>query len=115
MGPSTSLLSVTGDWIGYPESVLLFAVLALAGVGTGVLFLVALVAYSRRRTRTYGIITVAIGMLFFRSVVGLGTVAGLVPMAVHHLMEHGLDFVIAALILYAVYASGGEERITGSE
>ncbi|MFO7926653.1 MAG: DUF7471 family protein [Halobacteriota archaeon] len=99
-------LQATGDWIGYPESVLLFAVLALAGVGTGILLVLALVAYTRRRTRTYALVTLAIGTLFFRSIVGLGTVSGVVPMSVHHLIAHAIDFVIAGLILYAAYGSG---------
>lgn len=42
-------------------------------------------------------------MLFARSIVGAGTVLGYVPMPVHHFVEHGLDFPIAALILDAVY------------
>ena len=98
-----------GEWVGYPESVVLLAVLSLAGIGTGVLFFASIVAYRRRRTRRYALITVAVGALFFRSIVGLGTVLGIVPMPIHHLIEHGLDFLIAALILLAVYESGPDE------
>lgn len=108
-------VQIAGEWVGYPVSMLLFAVLSLAGVGTGILFALGIVAYRRRRTRIYALITVAIGMLFFRSLVGLGTVLGLVPMPIHHLVEHGLDFLIAALILYAVYESGPSGSFVNSE
>lgn len=84
----------------------LIAVIALAVLGTTVLFVAGVVAYSRRRTLRYLLITVVLGVLVVRSVTGLGTVLGLVPMTVHHLVEHSFDFLIAVLILYAVYRSG---------
>lgn len=89
-------------------SPLLFIVLSLARIGTGVLFVLSIITYRRRRTQNYGVLTIAIGILFTRSLIGLGTVLGRVPMPIHHLMEHGFDFTIAALILYAVYQSGPE-------
>lgn len=79
------------------------AVVVLAAVGTGVLFALSLAAYLRRRTVPYGLVTVAIGMLLVRSVVGAGTVLGYVPMPAHHFLEHGFDFLIAACVLTAVY------------
>lgn len=82
----------------------LLAVIAIAGIGTGVLFAVSLVAYSRRRSRQFFYISVAVGALLARSIIGAGTVLGYVPMAVHHFVEHSLDFFIAAVVLYAVYA-----------
>jgi membrane protein DedA with SNARE-associated domain len=91
----------------------LVAVIVLAVAGTTLLFLAGLVAYSRRQTRRYLLITVVLGLLVGRSVVGLGTVLGAVPMTAHHLVEHGFDFLIAVLILYAVYRSG-PERTTRS-
>ena len=85
-------------------SLTLLAVVAVAGIGTGILFLVSLIAYRRRRSSQYLLISVAVGALLARSVVGAGTVLGYVPMPVHHFLEHSLDFLIAALVLYAVYA-----------
>ncbi len=82
----------------------LLAVILIAGLGTGVLFAVSLVAYHRRRSRQFLLISIAVGALLARSVVGAGTVLGYVPMASHHFVEHSLDFVIAAVVLYAVYA-----------
>ena len=85
-------------------SLTLLAVVVVAGIGTGILFLVSLIAYRRRRSSQYLLISVAVGALLARSVVGAGTVLGYVPMPVHHFLEHSLDFLIAALVLYAVYA-----------
>jgi hypothetical protein len=86
-------------------SLFLFGIILLAGVGTGALFVVSLLAYRQRRSTRYLIVTVAVGALFFRSIVGAGTVMGYTPMVVHHLVEHTFDFLIAALILYAVLRS----------
>lgn len=94
------------SWAGSWDPAVLLAVIVLAGVGTAVLFLASVVAYRRRRTTEYLLIGVAIGALLFRSVIGLGTVLGHVTTPAHHLVEHTLDFVIAALVLYAAYAGG---------
>jgi hypothetical protein len=111
----TILARLGGEWAGYPELMVILAMLSLAGIGTGVLFSVSLVVYRRRRSRRYALITVAVGALFFRSIVGLGTVLGIVPMVVHHLLGHGFDFAIAALILSAVYQSGPDRAAPGVE
>lgn len=98
--------SVAGEWLNPQLAPVLVCVIALAVLGTAVLFVAGLVAYSRRRTLRYLLITVALGVLVVRSVTGLGTVLGLVPMTIHHLVEHGSDFLIAVLVLAAVYRSG---------
>lgn len=85
---------------------ILLAIIVLAAIGTAILFGVGVLTYSRRPTTRYLLITVALGLLLVRSIVGLGTVLGLVPMPAHHLIEHSFDFLIALLILYAVYRSG---------
>ena len=92
------------DWWGVEGSVPLLVLVVAAGIGTGILFAVSLVAYRRRRSSQYLLISVAVGALWFRSVVGAATVLGYVPMPVHHFVEHSLDFLIAAVVLYAVYA-----------
>lgn len=89
---------------GIEGSIPLLIVIAVAGVGTGSLFLVSVLAYRRRRSRQYRLICLAVGVLLTRSLVGAGTVLGYVPMPVHHFLEHSLDFSIAAIVLYAVYA-----------
>lgn len=104
------------QWLDPQLAPVLLVVIVLAVAGTAILFACGLVAYSRRRSTRYLVITVVLGLLVARSIVGLGTVFGLVPMTVHHLVEHGLDFTIAVLILYAVYRSGSVERDeTGSD
>lgn len=92
-----------GEWPGVEGSLLLVAVILLAALGTGVLLFASVVAYRRRRSTRYALVTLAVGALFGRSIVGIGTVYGVVPMTVHHLLEHTLDFTIALLVLYAVY------------
>lgn len=99
------LLQSSGDWPGVEGSILLLGVILLAGLGTGILFIISINSYKQRRSTRYLLITIAVGALFFRSIVGIVTVAGVVPMTLHHLIEHSLDFIIASLILYAVLRS----------
>ncbi len=98
------MLQPTADWISPGQSAMLIAVLGLATLGTLALFFVAAASTHRRRSRPYVLLTVAIGLLVLRSVVGIGTVLGTVPMVVHHLTEHGFDFLIALLVLSAIYS-----------
>ena len=92
----------TTTW-GVETAIPILAVILLASIGTGVLFLVSVVAYRRRRRAQYGLIAAAIGALWVRSVVGAGTVLGLVPMPAHHFISHSLDLLTAVIVLYAVY------------
>jgi len=98
------VLAASSTTWGVTGSPLLLAVIAIAGLGTGVLFVVSLIAYTRRRNRQFLLISIAVGALLARSIIGAGTVLGVVPMLTHHFLEHSLDFFIAAVILYAVYA-----------
>ncbi|WP_135827623.1 DUF7471 family protein [Halorussus halobius] len=104
------MFPLVADWISGTEASVLIAVLVLATLGTVALFLLGLAGYRRRRTRVYFLVTVALGVLVCRSFVGFGTLAGLVPMPVHHLVEHGSDFAVATLVLYALYRSGPPSR-----
>lgn len=101
-----ALYSIGREWLNPQLAPILITIIVLSVVGTILLFGVGFVAYSRRQTTRYLLITVVLGMLVTRSVVGLGTVFGLVPMTVHHLVEHSFDFLIAIVVLYAVYRSG---------
>jgi hypothetical protein len=101
----TTVLGTAGEWPGVEGSLLLLGIILLAGAGTGLLFVASVVACLRRRSTRYVLITIAVGALFVRSFVGIGTVSGAVPMIYHHVIEHTLDFTIAALVLYAVYLS----------
>lgn len=96
--------TLQADAWGVEGALLILAVIVLASIGTGTLFLVSAMAYRRRGRTQYGLIAVAIGGLCARSVVGAGTVLGIVPMPIHHFISHTLDLFIAILVLYAVYA-----------
>lgn len=96
------------NWPGVQGSRPLLAVLVLAGIGTATVFLLTVAAYRRRRGKSYLLITVAVGLLFLRTIVGFGTVRGVVPMLYHHLVEHTFDFLIAALVLAAAYVGGSD-------
>lgn len=100
------MLHGVGGWLTGTEAAALLVVLALATLGTAALFLVGLLGYRRRQSRVYLLLTLALGLLVARSVVGFGTALGLVPMSLHHLIEHGSDFVVATLVLYALYQQG---------
>lgn len=100
------MFQAVGEWVSGIEAVALLVVLALATVTTAALFLVGVIGYRRRRTTTYMLLTVALALLVVRSVVGFGTALGLVPMPVHHLVEHGSDVGVATLVLYALYQAG---------
>lgn len=99
----TLVFQSAGNWPGVEGSMVLLAIILLAGAGTGALFVISLLAYRQRRSLRYLLVTIAVGALFFRSIVGVGTVLGVVPMPVHHLLEHSLDFLIAGVILFAVF------------
>ncbi|WP_247010625.1 DUF7471 family protein [Halorientalis litorea] len=94
------------DWVAPEFAPLLVAGLILAGLGTLSLFALSVVAYTKRLQRRYLLICLALGALATRTVVGWGTVFGVVPMTVHHVVAHLLDFLAAMLVLYAVYRSG---------
>jgi hypothetical protein len=84
-------------------SLLLVVVATLAAAGTALLLGLALAAFVRRRSRPYLLVVAAFGALFARSVVaGVALFGGLSP-PVHHLFEHGLDVVLVALVVAAVY------------
>lgn len=106
------LAGLTAGWVPAKYAPLLFGGLVCAGIGTIVLFGLGLTAYHQRQSREYLLITLALGALVLRTIVGWGTVVGAVPMIVHHVLEHGLDFVIAALILYTIYYSRSSRSVT---
>ena len=95
-----------GDWLATGEAVVLLALLLLATAGTAALFLVAVLATRRRRSEPYLLLTVAVGLLVVRSLVGIGTTMGMVPMPAHHLIGSGTDFLIAVFVLGAIYRAG---------
>jgi hypothetical protein len=75
----------------------------VAGLMTAVLVGLGLAVYVRRRSRSYLLVVLSLLALFARSVVAAGSLVGVVPEGTHHVLEHGLDIVMAALVVAAVY------------
>lgn len=84
---------------------LLVALLVFAALGTIALLGLALAAYRQRGTRPYLLVVVVLVLLVARTVVGMGTVFAVVPMLAHHLINHTIDLLTAAVLLYAVYTT----------
>jgi hypothetical protein len=89
--------------LGGSGSASLYVTLAVAAVGSVVLLGLAIAALVRRQSRPYLLIAAAIGAVFTRSAVGGLTMAGTLSTTEHHLLEHGLDVVLVALVIAAVY------------
>jgi predicted Co/Zn/Cd cation transporter (cation efflux family) len=79
------------------------AVLALASVASAALAGLALAAFARRRTSPYLFVALAVVTLVARSVVGWLGMIGSLSVATHHTAEHGLDVVMVALVIAAVW------------
>ena len=86
-----------------PESLPLLALIAIAALGSAVLLGLGLGAFVRRRSGSYLLIVAAISALLARSLVAGLSVTGLLSPASHHLLEHGFDVVLVALVIAAVY------------
>lgn len=92
-------------WIPAQYWPVLVVVLALATIGTIILFGIGLNAYIQRRSRRYLLVSGVLALLVGRTIVGMGTLFGFVPMVFHHLIAHTIDFLTAATLLYLVYQS----------
>ncbi|MFB6301856.1 MAG: hypothetical protein ABEH78_03200 [Haloferacaceae archaeon] len=86
-----------------PASPALLVVIGLATVGTAVLLGLAVGAFVRRGSRPYLLIVGALVALLGRSAVAGVTAAGLLSPLDHHVLEHGLDVLLVALVIAAVY------------
>ena len=97
------------QWLGFQGglvgsgSLALLGVLTVAAVGTALLVGLGLAAFVRRRSQPYLLIASAFVALLGRSVVAAFAVAGTLSSRTHHLLEHGLDVVMVALVVAAVY------------
>lgn len=81
----------------------LVAALSVAGLGAAVLAGAALAVFLRRRSRSYLLVAFAFVALLARTGVAVASMAGALSLNYHHLLEHGLDVVMAALVVAAVY------------
>jgi hypothetical protein len=86
-----------------PGSLLLVLTVAAATVGAALLLGLAFAAFVRRRSRPYLLLLAALVALFGRSLVAGISVFGMVSPSLHHLLEHGFDVLLVALVVAAVY------------
>ena len=93
-----------------PASIPLSLTLVLAGVASLVVVCLGAIALSQRRSLSYLLVFLALSVLFVRTAVAALTVVGILPGASHHVLEHGLDFVMAGLVIVAVYYARRIER-----
>jgi len=89
---------------------LLIALLALAGVAAATLLGLALAGFARRRSRPYLLVALALATLLVRVAVASAAMAGLLTDPDHHLAEHVLDVLMAALVIAAVYTARSVRR-----
>lgn len=84
-------------------SLALLASVTLAAMGAALLLGVAFAAFVRRRSRPYLLLVAAFAALLARSLVAGATIVGLLSGPTHHLLEHGIDVLLVALVVAAVY------------
>lgn len=87
------------------QSLPLLALITVAALGTAVLLGLAIGGFVRRQSRPYLLLVAAVGALLGRSVVAGFTIIGVLSTTGHHFLEHGLDVVLVALVIAAVYHS----------
>lgn len=106
MTPRAHLLHLHPPGVDVP----LLLVLTVAGLVTALLLGLALAAFTRRRSRPYFLIGLAIAALFARTVVAGLTMLDVLPATQHHIFEHSLDVAMAALVIGAVYYARTVDR-----
>ena len=84
--------------------------LVVGGLGAALVAGLALAALSRRRSVPYLLIALAVLAVLSRAVVGVVSLQGGLDPGTHHLVEHGLDVVMVALVVAAVVLA---RRATG--
>ncbi|PSP71898.1 hypothetical protein BRC70_04225 [Halobacteriales archaeon QH_6_68_27] len=98
-----------------PPDPVVLATHLLAGVGSGLLLVFGVAAFSRRASRSYLLVVFALAALAARTGVSALAMFGPLGPGVHHFAEHALDALLATCLLAAVYyarrgvALGSEE------
>ena len=81
---------------------MLAVLLAVGGLCAAGVVGLALSALVQRRSWPYLLVALALGALLVRVVAGVGYMHGSLSPETHHLLEHGLDVAMAALVIAAV-------------
>jgi uncharacterized membrane protein len=92
---------------------LLAVVLVVAGLVSAVIITLGLVAFARRRSWSYFLVTLALATLLVRTLFGILTLNDLLNPTSHHILEHGLDILTVLLLLGAVYTARTVDRRGG--
>lgn len=87
------------------DHLVLSLVLAVAGLCAAGIVGVALAALVQRRSVPYLLVTLALATILVRTGVGVALMWGVFPDATHHNIEHGLDVLMAGLVIAAVYTA----------
>ena len=85
------------------SSTTLLVLVTIAAMGTALLLGLAFAAFLQRRSRPYLLIVAAFAALFTRSVIAGVSILGMLSPSTHHLLEHGVDVILVALVVAAVY------------
>jgi len=85
------------------DSLSLLVVITIAAMGTAMLLGIAIAAFLQRESQSYLLVVVAFSALFGRSIVAGINMVGLVSPTMHHFLEHGMDVVLVAVVIAAVY------------
>ena len=115
MQPLALEWTVLGAGHGSELDAAMVVVLALAGIGSALVLAGALAALVRRRSRSYLLVTLALATLLARTAFAALSLAGSVEAGAHHVLEHGLDVAMAALVIAAVYDARSARRTTGGD
>jgi hypothetical protein len=89
--------------------------LVVGALGAAGILGLALAALAQRRSWPYLLVALALGTLFVRFVAGVGYMQGSLAAETHHLLEHGLDVAMAALVIAAVAFARDVSSPTGGE
>ena len=93
----------------------LAVLLAVGGLCAAGVVGLALSALARRRSWPYLLVALALGALLVRIVAGVGYMQGSLSADTHHLLEHGLDVAMAALVIAAVAFAREASAVAGGE
>lgn len=88
-------------------------VLVLAGLGSAAVFGLALAAFARRRSRSYLLVALALATVVARTAIAVWALLRPMSASTHHYLEHGLDVVMTALVIGAVYYARTVESPVG--
>jgi hypothetical protein len=81
----------------------LLGVHLLAGVGSGLLLALGVAALSRRTSRSYLLVVLALGALVARTLVSALAIFGPLDLALDHFVEHARDSLVATFLFGAIY------------